>query len=196
MGSLYSCFKRGVHLSFQTKCTIAQDVLLSLQAMHQAGFVHRDLHIGNILLYRDKTGAIHGGLIDFGRSCLAKQRCRTKPQGSPHINPPETMVRAFKRIDTVLADRFAAGCFLYRLFREECYDGALLYDCRDVPSLSWRERVRLYHKASAYYTHMVDRLRYHPMNGARGQVQRAIVGLLNPVTAKRLSLEEVLQDLE
>ena len=140
-GSLRRNCSESNPFSRREKIKIARDVLACLLAMHRGQMAHRDLHDGNILLHECHDGTIKASIIDFGRSCYITKRKCDKPQGTAHRNPPEALITPFCEVDKQRSDLFAFGCFLYRLFLEEHYEIAYLYDCRKVHEMSLEKEI-------------------------------------------------------
>jgi eukaryotic-like serine/threonine-protein kinase len=96
---------------------IASDVLLGLEAVHQAGVVHRDLKPENIMLVREADGIIPK-LVDFGISSAEVERAHgrrrlTNPGafvGTPWYMSPEQVGRqeADRR-----SDIYSVGVIVY-----------------------------------------------------------------------------------
>lgn len=57
-------------LSLTTRKQIILEILLAVKAMHDAGYVHQDIKIDNIILYYNETSKkSHVKLTDFGLTC-------------------------------------------------------------------------------------------------------------------------------
>jgi serine/threonine-protein kinase len=108
-------------LSEATLVDIAVPIVAGLSAVHDAGFVHRDLKPGNIFLARGRNDETEPKLLDFGISRAAE----TKPlrvtasrgliMGTPRYMSPEA-IRGEEI--TALSDQYSLGVVLY-----ECSTG-------------------------------------------------------------------------
>ncbi len=98
---------------------IAIDVLRGIEALHQAGWVHRDLNPGNVLL--DPNPRFRARIADFGRAML---------QGTASDGPPAMpLYVAPEQLDPgnhadARSDVFALGTLLYELVtHQRCFAG-------------------------------------------------------------------------
>lgn len=125
-GSLEQWLKEngGKANSFEEAVTITRQILHGLEGMHRAGFVHRDLKPGNILI---KKGVVY--LADFGLSREMKTHSQaTSAVGTIGFMPPE----AFDKKPTVSihTDIWATGVILQKLLT-----GHLPFPQDEIPSL-------------------------------------------------------------
>ncbi|MDR0327119.1 MAG: serine/threonine protein kinase, partial [Planctomycetaceae bacterium] len=101
-------------------CTIIRDVALGLQAIHEAGLVHRDIKPGNIMLLPD--GGVK--ILDLGLAKLrehiaehplefASQTQQGHVLGTPGYMAPEQMQSA-RQVD-IRADIYSLGCTFFFL---------------------------------------------------------------------------------
>ena len=101
-------------------CTIIRDATLGLQAIHEAGLVHRDIKPGNIMVL--PNGQVK--ILDLGlaklREHIAENALEHEPQtqhghllGTPGYMAPEQTLSAAK-VD-IRADIYSLGCTLFFL---------------------------------------------------------------------------------
>src|SRR5690606_12548422 len=126
---------------------VARGVLKGVRAAHKAGFVHRDLKPGNILMARTDDGFVPK-IADFGLAKLVRgdglslSRTRTGAMmGTPAYMAPEQFRNA-KEVDE-RADIYALGVILYELCAgRPPYEGDDLVELldrirsRDYPSVA------------------------------------------------------------
>lgn len=78
-----------------TTVTIVRQLLLALQAVHDAELIHRDVKPANLLLHATGTGPIRLGLTDFGLTISRRDARLTEVGmviGTPGYLPPEVLV--------------------------------------------------------------------------------------------------------
>ena len=117
---------------------IIADTLTGLQAVHDAGIVHRDVKPENVFLVRDSDGSVYPKLLDFGISRVDRN-ARTSVRssvptmdglivGTPHYMSPE-QARGLKDID-YRTDVYSMGVMLY-----EGLSGQLPFDSENPGDL-------------------------------------------------------------
>lgn len=88
---------------------IITKILYGLETLHQAGIVHRDIKMENILFRKPKKGPIQFKISDFGLSCLIEE-C-TWGNGTLVYLPPQSIFGRQKQ--TVRDDFYALGVILF-----------------------------------------------------------------------------------
>jgi serine/threonine protein kinase len=127
-GSLEQRIERDGKLPLEDSIRVCLEIAGALDALHEAGLVHRDVKPGNILL--DEAGVAH--ITDFG---LAKDRqasVLTKPGqalGSMDYMAPEQI----RGVDvSAPTDVYALGCVMY-----ECLTGSPPFADRQGMRILW-----------------------------------------------------------
>lgn len=97
-----------------TALRVVRDVATALQAVHEAGFVHRDVHIHNVMI---ATGTEpRGVLLDFGIAGVLSKLGETTDTGlrtgSPRYAAPEQIVGAAQ---STACDVWGLGALMYCL---------------------------------------------------------------------------------
>ena len=116
--TLTAVLKEHKKLDVARAVNIATRLGWALDAVHQAGIVHRDIKPGNVILSPDPELGEEPKLIDFGLAKLAtlppeEQLTRAgQVVGTPHYMSPEQI--ANKDIDA-RSDVYSFGCLLYHL---------------------------------------------------------------------------------
>ena len=99
------CSKRGGHGDIKTKFMIAC-IIQSLEDIHAARIVHRDMKPANMLW--DANGYIH--ITDFGLASETKTGSHNKSSGTIRFMAPEVL---FREGHTYQSDFYAIGILLY-----------------------------------------------------------------------------------
>jgi hypothetical protein len=107
--------KRDKHLRVEEVMDILLPIASALDAVHNAGIVHRDIKPGNIFLASHVTGITSPRLVDFGIAKLVSDELDLTQThswlGTPFYMSPE-QVRQSKSIDA-RADQWSLGVVLY-----------------------------------------------------------------------------------
>lgn len=100
-------------LSLSEACRLGAELFERLEAVHAAGWVHRDVKAGNVLV--DGSDALY--LIDFGIAKRAGSGNGADPRegflGSVQVSSPEQLMDA--RLADFRSDRYSGGCLVYLL---------------------------------------------------------------------------------
>ena len=108
---LSAVLRRATTLDEQTLSSMLGEILPALQAVHEQGYLHRDIKPGNLYVRAD--GSVI--LIDFGaaRQSLGRQSKSVTGLVTPGYSPPEQYALRSDRYGT-WTDIYALGAVLYR----------------------------------------------------------------------------------
>lgn len=128
-GELFELLNERGRLTEVDACRFFQQLLLGVEACHDAGIVHRDLKPENLLLTTRGTHGVSLKIADFGLSNILREGHFLKTScGSPNYAAPEVITGKLYAGPEV--DVWSSGCILYALL---C--GRLPFDDANVGSL-------------------------------------------------------------
>ena len=120
--TLYDLYESEGTLDEERLLGLLQPILVGLEQVHSAGFLHCDIKPGNIVLRDGETPV----LIDFGAAQVAAaEHSRMVPVVMPGYSPPELYVRRGGRLGP-WTDIYAVGAVLYRGMTGEVPSEALV----------------------------------------------------------------------
>lgn len=193
MGSLHSLRNRWNRFTIHEKLSIAKDAATALFAIHQAGFAHRDLHNGNILIEKTKSGRFKAGLIDLARTIPLHAYDANKAQGAVSRNPPEVLIMPFHKVPRASSDVYALGCCFFSFFFHKSYPGTFLYDIRKFSHMSQKEKRVLYDKVQKTYE---EEWKNISPSFQSEPFKKTILCMIHPDPQKRIALSDVLESLD
>lgn len=173
-------------LSTDFLLALVHDTLSGLQALHDAGFVHRDLHAKNILLSKSAT-LWSAALVDFGSA----SPIANKPKIDSFFSPwsfPEELLNVEGSFDIRKTDAFRLATQLYMAFRPDPPSWVSLIKRHELSSLSTSTRQELYQKMRTQFKKEYEEM---PETGIRQKLLRLVFLLLHPNPDHRPSLQSV-----
>ncbi len=192
--SLSRLLRRVGPLPVSECAVIAMRVAAILHAVHQAGYVHRDIKPEHIILDRNRRGELEVALLDFG-VCAAhtaphdeRERERGRVYGTPTYVSPE---QASGNPDVSAgADLYGFGITLY-----EMLSGEVPFRASDVTNLlrriikedAPRVSLRAHHAAGPMDDIVAKLLRRNPRE--RYPSARALSRALTPLVIDRVAAE-------
>jgi serine/threonine protein kinase len=93
---------------------VALDVINGVKGMHDLGYIHRDLHPGNIFVNK-VNGNISANIGDLGQAESVQNVKGKHPCAYPLYNPPEILSKNISKIDYQKAESFSLGLILYEV---------------------------------------------------------------------------------
>ncbi len=185
----------GKELSIKQKAVIARDCFQGISQLHNQGFVHRDLHLGNILVKSKKksVGGLEAGITDFGllKKAQSYDPNTTPIQHAPCFIPPEYFRR--RVVDPKKIDTFALGVGMLYLFDKNLFQAICDGTVNAVPPHHPLSNVYAYHSER-----LLERVRSVLQDKAKtckssreSLAYKAICGAIHQNSSKRLSAKEV-----
>lgn len=185
----------GKELSARQKAVIARDCFQGISQLHKQGFVHRDLHLGNILVKSKKksVGGLEAGITDFGllKKAQSYDPNTTPIQHAPCFIPPEYFRR--RVVDPKKIDTFALGVGMLYLFDKNLFQAICDGTVNSVPPQHPLANVYAYHSER-----LLERVRRALHDKAKtckklteSLAYKAIRGAIHQNPSRRLSASEV-----
>lgn len=101
--------------SIEDKETCINDVIRGISSVHENGYVHCDLSLGNIVKFDDCYK-----IIDFG-SCIKNHRINAVFESTYYISPPEKFINNNNNINISKIDSWSLGCIIYYIKTNKYY---------------------------------------------------------------------------
>ncbi len=196
-GSLLQIEHGGLTLSENELFSVAYDLLTGLKSLHERGFLHRDLHRGNMLL--DRSGSIsRAALVDFGKT-IPIDKYLGIPVSVPRSScPPEALiVSSYRSIDRRLSEAYAIGVTLHVMLFKKKPEWSGVFEYPKLKEMSSSERRSRYKKIYYLYkearTNSLKKLSKRPASSAFAMIAFKI---LHPDPKMRLSIPEALEEIK
>lgn len=76
-------------ITFPESLAIASQVLNGMSNLHEAGFIHGDIKLENVLIYQQSDGTLEARISDFGKTQSLEEGKTTIHAGNPRYAAPE-----------------------------------------------------------------------------------------------------------
>ena len=181
-GSLEEHWKQKKHFTEEELQKILEDLLGALEALQNAGVIHRDIKPKNIM----RTKSDDNVLIDFGNACELSEVEDAIPARSKLWAPPEEFAKNFQTAIGTHTDIFELGATIYFLITGEYFNPPELCqiykDCERNP----RTKVGELEKIAAPYLEK-NREKIMGLSDYSIGFRKALCKALEPCVRKRLS---------
>ncbi len=193
-GSLNS-IERGALTLLPDECLhVMYDVLKGLQGIHDAGYIHRDLHRGNILLHKE-DGKIQAAITDFGKAFPIHRHRSERPSVPRSCCPPEVLHTSFRHIDRKKSEAYAIGVAFYIMVKQARPSWAEVFDHYRISGYSSREKKKRYKLFVSRYMKEAKKIQFLQPGILKDTLTIAFQ-LMNPNPKKRLSVRAALKKAE
>jgi serine/threonine protein kinase len=172
---------------------IMRDLIIGLKSLHKAGYIHRDLHRGNVLFNREK-GVLHAALTDFGLALKMKEDLNSRISVQDSVCAPEVLLKNTRHIDRKKAEAYSLGVlFYYMIFskRPAWWDVIKQFD---LWKFSHSKKVHLYQKIQSLYKKTISCIPQR--ESLRKDLALLTFKLLNPDPEKRMYLDAALSQID
>lgn len=163
------------------------DIISAVHGIHEKGYMHRDLHRGNILLTREGRGPLRARITDFGQTIPLKGDKNQSVVITKSNSPPETFLTRHAFIDRRKAEAYAVGVTLYIIMNSRRPSWTNTIQAVRVNEISKEKRVQEYREVVKQWTESYEAL--HP-NTYRDELAILVHKLMNPNPKYRLGLKE------
>ncbi len=191
-GSLRNIQKRKLKIPEKELLPILRDLIIGLRSLHAAGYIHRDLHRGNILFNR-KNGRLHAALTDFGLALKIKENPNSRISVQDTVCAPEVLLMHTRFINRKKAEAYSLGAqFYYIIFKERPAWWKVIVQF-DLDRFSVSQKIKMYKTIQSLYKKTIT----HPKKiaGIRKDLARMTFKLLNPDPKKRMYLGTALKKI-
>jgi serine/threonine protein kinase len=185
-GSLRGCEKKRLGVSDKQLIPIFRDLIMGLKSLHAAGYIHRDLHRGNVLFNR-KNGVLHAALTDFGLALGIDDNPDARPSIQGPSLPPEILLKENRQIDRRKSEAYSLGVLLYYTLYLERPSWCESIRQSQISSPSAAKKARLYKVIERRYKRAVVNAK--ALSGVRKDLTLLTCRLLNPDPKKRIYLD-------
>lgn len=185
-GSLVDVHEGRLSIADNELLPIMRELIIGLRSLHACGYIHRDLHRGNILFSR-KGGTLHAALTDFGLALKMHERPGACISVQNSVVAPETLLKRRRSINRKMAEGYSLGVLFYEMVFGERPSWCGSFNQTELNKLSLSERKKMFHTIQANYKAMVC-LAPHKKD-VRGDLARLTYLLLSPDVHKRIYLD-------
>jgi serine/threonine protein kinase len=188
-GPLLGIEKKKLKISRKELPSVMKEVLEGLKNLHAAGYIHRDLHRGNILFTR-KDGILHAALTDFGLALRMDEQPDAYISIQAASLSPESLLRKNSCVDRKQSEAYSLGILLYyMIFHERPSWCAAVRQCR-AKGPHPVNKPRLYRYVKKQYAKTRGHVR--SMKGVRRDLAVVVLQMLHPRPEKRIYLDSAL----
>lgn len=173
--------------------SVMRDLIIGLRSLHRVGYIHRDLHRGNILFTRE-DGVLRAVLTDFGLALKMKESLESRISVQDSVCAPEVLVSDTKTINRKKAEGYSLGAlFYYMIFKEGPAWGNIIKQ-RDFYKVSRSKKIKMYRKIQTLYNKTISNT--SKLTTVRKKLALLTFALLNPNPNKRMYLDKARVKIE
>ena len=192
-GSLVDVHEGRLLITDNELLPVMRELIIGLRSLHACGYIHRDLHRGNILFTR-KKGVLHAALTDFGLALKMNERPGANISVQNSVVSPEILLKSRRFINRKKAEAFSLGVLFYEMIFGERPSWCGSINVMGIKKLPLSERKKMFRAIKANYYAMVC-LAAHK-KGVREDLARLTYLLLKPEVHKRIYLDVAQEKIE
>ena len=168
------------------------ELMTGLKNLHAAGYIHRDLHRGNVL-FRHAQGKLHAALTDFGLALRMDEEPHAKVSVQITALAPEVLLKGNGAVDRKRAETYSFGVLLYYMIFQKrpswCEEVRL---CRSKGNAAANRR-KAHRGILQQYAKTLARTR--SLSGIKKDLALLVMRILNPNPHKRIYLDVAIRQL-
>jgi hypothetical protein len=185
-GCLRGIQEKTLEISKHELLPIFRELIIGLKNLHAAGYVHRDLHRGNVL-FRRTNGVLHAALTDFGLALRMDEEPDAKVSVQGASCPPEALLKGNRSLDRRRSEAYSLGILLYYVLFHERPSWCEFMRANQIHPRVAAKKARLYKAIQRQYKRALRRA--GSLSGIRKDLARLVMRLLNPDPKKRIYLD-------
>ncbi len=145
-------------LCFRQEMIIAKGITQGLKSIHTRGYIHYDIHAGNVFLIKNRNGDFEGVLGDFGYTFLAKKASTRSAYVAARRVPSEALVESIYKIDRYKTDIHALGSVFFEIAWHDYHPWGFILPRANMHVYPKSERKKYYKKIVSQYRETKERL--------------------------------------
>jgi serine/threonine protein kinase len=192
-GSLKDIETKKLSIDEKEMLPVIRDLIVGLHNLHQAGYVHRDLHRKNILFSR-KKGVLCAALADFGLAFKLKKNSNAALSAQDSACAPEILLKKVCLINRKKAEAYSLGILFHFLILRKNPSWSNSFTQKELSSFSEIEKKAIYRKIVASYKEALASVQ--STTGLCKDLSVLTFQLLNPDPHKRIYLDKARKRIE
>ncbi len=187
-GNFRQFFKQKRSLADHELLPVILDLLIGLQGIHNRGYIHRDLHTGNILLHRGKH-RLRALFTDLGLA-IPINEFPDRRIGIPNSHAPaEVLLKPYREIDRRKSETYSLGVALYTMILHKQPSWSHFLRQEPLQNIPGRIRAKMHDLIKETYNKEIIEI-LNRATGLKRDVLHVIFKMLHPDPEIRISLTE------
>jgi serine/threonine protein kinase len=191
-GSLRKIQSRNHLIPGKDLLVVMQELIIGLKSLHSAGYIHRDLHRGNIL-FTHENGRLRAALTDFGLALKMKENLNSRISVQDRACAPEVLLLPTRYINRKKAEGYSLGSLFYYMIFGNRPAWAKVIKQFELDRQSTSQKRNMYQEIQNLYERTVAHSKRFV--GIRKDLALLTFKLINPDTNKRVYLDTALKKI-